>query len=143
MTSERTKHVRKLRNIFGLCSVLCWVGVALAVIIVALTKIGGASSNEVAAEGDKLIEIGVSQALKDKIVALGITTAIIIISAIFIKEKVRTTIYLISIVLMRICAGEIGSYIVLGVFALDEYIFHPLFKHYANKVTINKEIDLR
>lgn len=141
MVSERTKQVKKYRNIFGLLSVLCWVGVAIAVIIVVMTKLG--ANNNIADEGEALVQIGFSQSLKDKAVALGVTTAIILISAIFIKEKVRTTIYLFSILLMRICIGEVGAYIVLGVFALDEYIFHPLYKHFSNKVTINKEIDLR
>lgn len=32
-------------------------------------------------------------------------------------------------------------YIVLGVWLIDDYVIHKLFKYYKNKLSIRKEID--
>ena len=32
-------------------------------------------------------------------------------------------------------------YTVLGIWLLDDYVVHKLFKYYANKLSIRKEID--
>ena len=84
-----------------------------------------------------------SNELKEKIYAFGTTAAIGIVATVFIKEKARTFIYMLSIIISVILKGEIGMYIVLGIYALDEFVIRVLYKYYSNKVSINKEIDLR
>lgn len=84
-----------------------------------------------------------SEELKEKVIAFGITAAIGLVVALFIKEKARTALYMISLVITVIIKGEVGMYIILAVWGLDEYVFHTLYKSFKNKYIINKEIDLR
>lgn len=132
--SERTKKCRNLTIIFGLSSLLCWLGVAIFALIAAFSHIGG---------GEKTGADILSEAFKTKVISLSITVIIGIVAAILIKEKARITIYMLSLLLLTIIYGEVAMYIVLGIWALDEYVLHALHKRYKNLAVINKEIDLR
>ena len=132
--SERTKKVQNLSFIFGLSSLLCWLGVAIFSVIVAFSKVGGSEKTGV----DIL-----SDALKTKLISLSITVIIGLICALLIKEKARTTVYMLSLLLLTIVYGETAMYIVLSIWFTDEYVLHALHKRYKNLSTINKEIDLR
>lgn len=132
--SKRTKDVKKLALIFRILSVLCWLGVALVAVIVAFSKLGGSEKSG--------IDI-LSEAIKTKLVSLSITVIIGIIISLLIKEKARVTIYMLSLILLTVVYGEVAMYIVLGVWALDEYVFYTLFKKYKRLAEINKEIDKR
>ena len=132
--SERTKKVQELSFIFGLSSLLCWLGVAIFAIIVAFSKVGGSEKTGV----DIL-----SNALKTKLISLSITVIVGLICALLIKEKARTTVYMLSLLLLTIVYGEVAMYVVLSIWFTDEYVLHALHKRYKNLSTINKEIDLR
>lgn len=132
--SQRTKDVRKLSILFGVFSVVCFVGVAIFTVIAVFSHVGGS--------GKQGMEI-ISQELKTRLVSLSVTTAIIAIAAIFIKEKLRTSIYMLALILNGILFKEVGMYIILGIYALDEFVFTSLHKHYKQLTTINKEIDRR
>lgn len=138
MASERTKKCKKLRNWFFAISTL------LLIAVLVFTIINVASIFNVPKDpktGEPLIKI--SQSLIDKVVAFGTTTVVVSILAIFIKNKARTAIYMLSLIISIIIKGEPGAYFILILWALDEYVFHALYLNYKNKVVINKEIDLR
>ena len=132
--SKRTKDCKKLSIVFFVCSFVCFIGVALFAIIAAFSKVGGTEK-----EGMEII----SEALKTRLVSLSITMIIGIVLALIIKDKIRTTIYMLALVVISILYKEVGMYVVLGVWALDEYVFTALHKHYKQLTTINKEIDKR
>ena len=133
MASERTTKCKKLKNLFFLLSTAMWVGTVLFVVIMCLSLI------ETDGESMQIL----SEELKEKVIAFGITAAIGLVVALFIKEKARTALYMISLVITVIIKGEVGMYIILAVWGLDEYVFHTLYKSFKNKYIINKEIDLR
>lgn len=133
MTSDRTKHCKKMRNLFFGLSTALLVGTVIFVIVMISNILN------VPKESADIL----SQTLKDKIIAFGTTSIIVFIIAIFIKDKARTAIYMLSCIISVIIKGEPGVYIILSIWALDEYVFHALYKSFKNKVTINKEIDRR
>ena len=133
-TSKRTKDVRKLSIIFLILSCICFLGVAIFSVIAIFSHIGGSEK-----QGMEII----SEALKARLVGLSVTVLIVAISAIFIKEKARTTIYMLALIINGILFKENGMYIILAIWGVDEFLFANLHKHYAKLVMINKEIDLR
>ena len=132
--SARTKDCKQLCFIFRVISVVCWLGVAFFAIIAAFSRVGGSEKTG--------IDI-LSEAVKTKLVSLSITVIIGIIISLLIKEKARTTIYMLSLILLTVLYGEVAMYIVLSIWALDEYIFNALYKKYKRLIEINKEIDKR
>ena len=132
--SERTKKVQNLSFIFGLASVLCWIGVAIFAVITAFSKVGASEKT-----GMDIL----SEAVKTKLISLSITVIIGLICSLLIKEKMRTTVYMLALLLLTIVYGETAMYIVLSIWFTDEYILNNLHKHYKKLSTINKEIDLR
>lgn len=132
--SQRTKDVKKLSKIFGFLSLLCFVGVAIFTIIACFTRLGGSEE-----QGMEII----SEQLKNTLVSFSITLAIVIVCAFLIKEKVRNTIYMFTLVVNGILFKEIGMYSILAVWAVDEFIFSMLYRKYKRLTEINKEIDKR
>lgn len=132
--TKRTKDVKKLSRIFFFISLCCFVGVAIFTIIATFTHVGGSEKSGV----DIL-----STALKTQLISLSITTIICLILALFIKEKIRTTVYMLALIINSILFKEAGMYTILGIWFIDEYIFEALHKHYKQLYTINKEIDRR
>lgn len=133
-TSKRTKDVRKLSILFLVLSILCFVGVAIFTGIAVFSHVGG--------DKEQGMEI-ISEALKARLVSLSVTVIIVAIAAIFIKEKARITIYMLSLIVNGIIFKEPGMYIILGIWGIDEFIFTALHKHYRQLTIINKEIDKR
>lgn len=134
-TSERTKYLKRKRNLFAILSLGLWIGTALFLAIYAFATIGVNPT-----EGG--IEI-FSKEMKDILVGIGTTTVIGIIGVIIIRDKIRIFVWMCSLVLSVILFKEVGMYVILGIWLVDEYIIHNLFKYYQKRVTINKEIDLR
>ena len=132
--SKRTKDVKKLSRIFLSLSFVCFIGVALFSVIAIFTRINGSE--------EKGIEI-ISEALKTRLISLSVTMIIGVVLALIIKDKVRTTIYMLALVINSILFKEVGMYVILGIWAIDEYIFTNLHKHYKQLAIINKEIDRR
>lgn len=136
--SDRTKQCIKRRNIFFLLSTLMWVGTIVTILILCMTKVNATTTGD----GGEAVSI-LSDEIKSKIVAFGLSAFVAIILALFVKEKVRTAVYMLSLIIAVILKGEKAMYIVLAIWALDEYVFYALYKSYKAKVTINKEIDMR
>lgn len=132
--SQRTKDVKKLSFIFWLISTLMTVGVVLFVVISTFTKLSGS---------DKTGADILSETLKAQIISLSITAIICLFLIFIIKDKVRNTLYMLSIIITAILYKEVGMYIVGAIWLIDEYVIHALFKHYQALITINKEIDRR
>ena len=132
--SQRTKDVKKLSFIFWLISTLMTVGVVLFVVISTFTKLSGS---------DKTGADILSETLKAQIISLSITAIICLFLIFIIKDKVRNTLYMLSLIITAILYKEVGMYIVGAIWLIDEYVIHALFKHHQAHITINKEIDRR
>ena len=132
--SDRTKKCRNLSILFFSLSTICYFGVALFALITCFSSIMGHEKTG--------IDI-ISESLKTKLVSLSITMVIGLIIALVIKEKLRIALYMLSLIVVSLVYKEVGMYSILAIWALDEYLFSGLHKHYRNLKTINKEIDLR
>ena len=133
--SKRTKDVKKKALIYGIISFSMWIGLAAFAAIAAYTKVMGLS-------GGSGLDI-LSEKAKAAIVSVSTTTIICIIGTILIKDKIRFFLYLCSLIIMVSLYDKIGMYIVLGIWATDEYFFYMQFKRYRRLKEINKEIDRR
>lgn len=135
MTSEITKNYRKRKWIFGILSVVLWVGTGIAAFIIAMMSINAIDPST----GMPIF----SQEFKAWLTSLGITTCIGIATAIIIKDKMRTFVWMLSLVIITIVYKDVGMFIVLGLWLTDEYVFTTLYKYNKSKQSINKEIDKR
>lgn len=133
MASPRAKDLRRKKFIFGLVSTLMWVATGLTFLIIALSKFKAKDSSGVPI---------LSNELKSIITSIGVTAIIGLIVAIIIKDKIRTFIYMASTVLATIIYKDVGMYIVLAIWLVDEYVVHALYKRYARKYEIRKEVDM-
>ena len=133
--SEVTKkYQKKYWTTFAISSIL-WLGTCLFLILYGFI---------VAWKGDGSSE---SNAVVDAIRATYSALLISIIAAIaifiFIKEKIRNTIWMANLVISVVLFGSTGMWVVLSLWALDEFLIVPLKNHYREKISINKEIDKR
>lgn len=129
--SERYKSLRKKTIIFGVISYAA-LFITMAVCLIA----GGINFNAVK-DG---VQIFTDEA-KTLFLSMSITAVIGVVLTFFLKEGMRTFIWIVCVVLSSIVFGSIGMYIVLGVWLLDDYVIHKLFKYYQSKLSIRKEID--
>lgn len=129
--SERYKSLKKKTLIFGIISYAA-LFVTMTVCLIA----GGVNFNAVK-DG---VQIFTDEA-KTLFLSMSITAVIGTILTFFLKEGMRTFIWIVCVVLSSIVFGAIGMYIVLGVWLLDDYVIHKLFKYYQSKLSIRKEID--
>lgn len=135
MASERTKSLKHKRNIFGIISVVLWIGTVLFLAIYAFATKEPAAPKE----GIQIL----SNEAKDWLFGLGITACIGIIGALVIKERIRTFIWMLSLIMAVIEFGQAGMFTVLSLWLVDEYFVSAMFTHYCHLVQINKEIDFR
>lgn len=133
MASPRAKDLKRKKIIFGLVSTLMWVATGLTFVIIALSKFKAKDSS-----GMPIF----SNELKSIITSIGVTAIIGLIVAVIIKDKIRTFIYMASTVLATLIYKDVGMYIVLAIWLVDEYVIHALYKSYCRKYEIRKEIDL-
>ena len=129
--SERYKSLKKKTIIFGIISYAA-LFITLTVCLIA----GGVNFNAVK-DG---VEIFTDEA-KTIFLSMSITAIIGTILTFFLKEGTRTFIWVVCVVLSSIVFGPVGMYIVLGVWLIDDYVIHKLFKYYQSKLSIRKEID--
>ena len=129
--SERYKSLKKKTIIFGIISYAA-LFVTMTVCLIA----GGINFNAVK-DG---VQIFTDEA-KTLFLSMSITAVIGTILTFFLKEGMRTFIWIVCVVLSSIVFGAIGMYIVLGVWLLDDYVIHKLFKYYQSKLSIRKERD--
>lgn len=133
--SEVTKkYQKKYWTTFAISSIL-WLGTCLFLIlygfIVAWKGDGSSESNAVV------------DAIRATYSALLISIIAGIAIFIFIKEKIRNTIWMANLVISVVLFGSTGMWVVLSLWALDEFLIVPLKNHYREKISINKEIDKR
>jgi hypothetical protein len=129
--SERYKSLKKKTIIFGIISYAA-LFITMAVCLIA----GGINFNAVK-DG---VQIFTDEA-KTLFLSMSITAVIGTVLTFFLKEGMRTFIWVVCVVLASIVFGPVGMYIVLGTWLLDDYVIHKLFKHYQSKLSIRKEID--
>lgn len=137
--SKRTSEVIKKRNLFFIISLSMWVGTALFMVLSIVSKITSKEAVEETIESTEFL----SPQLKAILFSLSTTLLIAIVASIIIKDKIRTFVWEVCVVIAAILFKETGLYIVLGLWFVEEYIFHALYIRYKEKVSINKEIDLR
>ena len=133
MTSPRAKDLKRRKLIFGLISTLMWVGTGIVFAILAFTKFKAKDSSGIPI---------LSHELKTLLTSIGVTAMIGLVVGIIIKDKIRTFIYMASTILATIIYKDVGMYIVLSIWLVDEYIIYALYKKYKRKYEIRKEIDL-
>ena len=129
--SDRYNSLKKKTIIFGIISYAA-LFITLAVCLIA----GGINFNAVR-DG---VQIFTDEA-KTLFLSMSITAIIGTILTFFLKEGTRTFIWIVCVVLSSIVFGPIGMYIVLGIWLIDDYVIHKLFKYYQGKLSIRKEID--
>lgn len=129
--SERYKSLRKKSILFGVISY------AALFITMTVCLIGGGVNFNAVKDG---VQVFTDEA-KTVFLSMSITAIIGTVMTIFLKEGMRTFIWIVCVVLSSIVFGPIGMYIVLGVWLIDDYVIHKLFLHFKNKLSIRKEID--
>lgn len=129
--SERYKSLKKKTILFGIISYAA-VFITMTVCLIA----GGVNFNAVK-DG---VQIFTDEA-KTLFLSMSITAVIGTVLTFFLKEGMRTFIWIVCVVLSSIVFGAVGMYIVLGVWLIDDYVIHKLFKYYQNKLSIRREID--
>lgn len=129
--SERYKSLKKKTIIFGIISYAA-LFITMTVCLIA----GGVNFNAVK-DG---VQIFTDEA-RTLFLSMSITAIVGTILTFFLKEGMRTFIWVVCVVLASIVFGPIGMYIVLGTWLIDDYVIHKLFKYYQSKLSIRKEID--
>lgn len=131
MKSERQKQLKKKALIFGIVS---W---AMLFTLLTVYLIAGFANMNAVKDG---VQVFTDEA-KHIVISMSITAIIGIIATIFLKEGMRTFIWIVCVVLGSLVYKEPGMYIALGCWLIDDYVIHKLFKYYKNKLSIRKEID--
>lgn len=132
-TSQLTKNYRKRYTIFLICSIVLWLGTCAVLLFVGwLNKMP--ESKEASEISEKFMAV-----FGSLIVSFGIG----IVVTIFIKEKARNTVWTANLVLSVYLFGVKGMWLILAIWALDEFVLTNLIKYNHNRLVINKEIDKR
>lgn len=129
--SERYKSLKKRTILFGIISY------AALFITLTVCLIAGAVNFNAVKDG---IQVFTDEA-KTLFLSMSITAIIGTVMTIFLKEGMRTFIWILCVVLSSIVFGAVGMYIILGVWLIDDYVIHKLFLHWKNKLSIRREID--
>lgn len=129
--SERYKSLKKKSIIFGIISY------AALFITMLVCLIGGAVNFNAVKDG---VQIFTDEA-KTLFLSMSITAIVGTILTIFLKEGVRTFLWIVCVVLSSIVYKAPGMYTVLGVWLVDDYVIHKLFLYYKSKLSIRKEIE--
>lgn len=129
--SERYKSLKKRSIIFGIISY------AALFVTMMVCLIGGGVNFNAVKDG---VQVFTDEA-KTLFLSMSITAIVGTILTIFLKEGMRTFIWIVCVVLSSIVFGAVGMYIVLGVWLIDDYVIHKLFLYFKNKLSIRKEID--
>lgn len=145
--TKRTSDCKKLRNTFGIISYLIWLGCAIFAIVSVFCFISKSGNKELAEEAGKIIdEKGAelfSEDFKKLLVGIAVTGVILIIISIFMSNKMRLTVWLMSMIVSTLVYGRVGMFVIAGIWLIDEYLFYGLFHYYKNLFIINRENDLR
>lgn len=129
--SERYKSLKKKSIILGIISYAA-LFITMTVCLIA----GGVNINAVH-DG---VQIFTDEA-KTIFYSMTVTAMVGTVLTFFLKEGMRTFLWIVCVVLSSIVFGAVGMYIVLGVWLVDDYVIHKLFLHFKNKLSIRKEIE--
>lgn len=129
--SDRQKELKRKTILFGIISYSILGTLLLVYLICAF-----ANFNKL----EEGIQIFTDEA-KRIIISMSITVVIGVIMTIFLKEGMRTFLWICCVVIGSLVFKETGMYIALGCWLIDDYVIHKLFKYYKNKLSIRKEID--
>lgn len=131
MASERQKSLKRKTILFGILSYGLLFVLSLVYLISAFANFN-------------LVKDGVqifTDEVKKIVISMSITYVIGAILMIFLKEGMRTFIWIVCVVLGSVVFKEAGMYIALGCWLIDDYVIHKVYKYYKNKLSIRKEID--
>lgn len=131
MKSERQKSLKRRTILFGVLSYGLLFVLSLVYLISAFSNFN-------------LVKDGVqifTEEAKKIVISMSITYVIGAILMIFLKEGMRTFIWMVCVILGSIVFKEAGMYIALGCWLIDDYVIHKVYKYYKNKLSIRKEID--
>lgn len=131
--TDYTKKLKHKRNIFFCIDSLVWILTPLILFILAMSHLNGSAN---------ILNI-FSAPIKDILIGFGTTTVLTLAAAIIVKDKIRPALSAMSVILATALYGTTGMFIIFAIELVEEYILHNLYKHYANKYSINKEIDKR
>lgn len=129
--SERYKQLKKKTIIFGIIS---WV--TLFTLLTVYLIAGFANMNAVH-EGVQVF----TDEVKHIVISMSVTAIIGVIATIFLKEGMRTFMWIICVVLGSLVFKSPGMYVALSLWLVDDYVIHKLFKYYQSKLSIRKEIE--
>lgn len=136
MTSQLTKKYRKGRNVTLIIDILLFMGTCAFLIIFGFcTKFKQSSDSSTV---NPIVEAGLAT-----YGALLISLAIGCVIVFFIRNKARNTVWMVNLVLSVYLFGVNGMWCILAIWALDEFVICNLYKHYRERLVINKEIDRR
>ena len=129
--SDRYKQLKRNAIIFGILSYGLLLVLTLVYMISAFCNLNAVKDG---------VQIFTDEA-KMIIVSMSITAIIGIVMTFFLKEGMRTFIWIVCVVLGSLVYKEAGMYIALGLWLVDDYVIHKLFIYYKNKLSIRKEIE--
>lgn len=132
MVSKRQKDLKKKAII---CGVISW---GILFILTTVYLVLGFINFNAVKDG---VQIFTDEA-RAIFVSMSITAVIGTIMTFFLKEGMRTFVWIVCVVLGSIILGAPGMYIALGCWLVDDYVIHKLFIYYKNKLSIRKEIDI-
>ena len=129
--SERYKSLKKKSISLGI------IAYAALFITMAVCLIAGGININTVHEG---VQIFTDEA-KTIFYSMTVTAMVGTVLTFFLKEGMRTFLWIVCVVLSSIVFGAVGMYIVLGVWLVDDYVIHKLFLYFKNKLSIRKEIE--
>lgn len=131
MKSERQKQLKSKTVLFGVLSY------SILFTLLAVYLISAFCNLNAVKDGVQVF----SDEFKKVVIGMSVTAIIGIVMTIFLKEGMRTFIWITCVVLGSLVYKEAGMYIALGCWLIDDYVIHKLFKHYREKLVIRREID--
>ena len=131
MMSKRQKSLKNKSILFGILSYGLLFVLSLVYLISAFVNFNAVH------EGVQIF----TEEAKKIVISMSITYVIGGVLMIWLKEGMRTFIWIVCVVLGSLVFKEVGMYIALGCWLIDDYVIHKLFKHYKKKLDIRKEID--
>lgn len=129
--SKRYKDLKTKTLIFGIIS---W---ATLFTLLTVYLIAGFANINAVKDG---VQVFTDEA-KHIVISMSITAIIGVIATIFLKEGMRTFIWIVCVILGSLVFKDTGMYIALSLWLVDDYVIHKLFKYYQSKLSIRKEID--
>ena len=131
MVSDRQKQLKKKAILFGIISWVTLFTLLTVYLVSAFVNINAVRDG---------VQIFTDEA-KHIVISMSVTAIIGVIATIFLKEGMRTFIWIVCVVLGSLIYKEVGMYVALGLWLVDDYVIHKLFIYYKNKLVIRKEID--